>query len=381
VVGIATTLFLLLLPASDRGDASEWGLRRRLGFLTIVAGVSILLLSPTIATSSQYAPAITASDLADYPEAGPGGRYAPNSRAPYGSFFDNAAEAITAGFVGAGTPWVASPEGTSRHQATLIFVLVFTIAGWLLFVASSGAARRVAMLGLAAFIGYSVASLVPPYLYLPTRYATYPMPLLAVLMAGTSVAGFFSISDKLGGAGRRAAATLVFFVFVLAMIGGRGSSKAGLNVEVRDAPLHEAIAELPVDAVIAGWPFTAIESVPYVARRTALLTFETHQAFHQKYLDVMRERVRALIDATLATSNEPLVRLRDEQGVTHMLVYLPHLRSGSLAYFKPFDEWIEQARRESAGKALTLQSLVENHAIYRDGDYALIDLRELTPPS
>jgi hypothetical protein len=134
-------------------------------------------------------------------------------------------------------------------------------------------------------------------------------------------------------------------------------------------------------AVIAGWPFTAIENVPYVARRTAFLTFETHQTFHQRYVDTMRGRMRALIDATLATSNDPLIRLRDEHGVTHMLVYLPHLRGARLTYFKPFDEWIARARHASAGKPLSLRDLVDNHAIYRDRSYALVDLRELTGPS
>jgi hypothetical protein len=299
------------------------------------------------------------------------------------------------GLVGAGRPWVESifewakddlpPESQSNpHQTILILIAGFSVVGWLFFVASSGAARRVLMFGLAAFIGYSLARLVPPYLYLPPRYANYPMPLLAVLMASTSVAGFFSLRDKLGVGTKsafRAGVTLVFCLFILAAIGGRGSSRAGLSFEIRNVPLYDAIAELPADAVIAGWPFTAIENVPYVARRTAFLTFETHQTFHQRYVDTMRGRMRALIDATLATSNDPLIRLRDEHGVTHMLVYLPHLRGARLTYFKPFDEWIARARHASAAKPLSLQDLVDNHAIYRDHSHALVDLGELTGPS
>jgi hypothetical protein len=425
VVGMATAFFLLLLPASDRGDAHDWTLRRRLRFLAIVAGISIILLLPTIVTSSKYAPVLTIDDVTEYPEVGPGGRYAPHTRAPYKSFFDNASAAIMPGFIGAGRPWVEpvsrwvtadNPRAhrSSRQQGILTLVVVFTVIGWLFFVASSSAARRVMMFGLAAFLGYSLARLVPPYLYLPTRYTHYPMPLLAVLMASTSVAGFFSLRDKLGWTGSRlyallvrvrdwvasrgrlgallaqrvgtktafrAGVTFVFCLFVLVTIGGRGSDKAGLNVEMRDAPLYQAIAKLPVDAVIAGWPFTAIENVPYAARRTALLTFETHQAFHKQYADVMRERMRALIDATLATSNEPLIRLRDEHGVTHMLVYLPHLRGGRLDYFKPFDRWVADAQRKRAGKPLSLQDFVDKHAIYHRGDYAIVDLRELSGPS
>jgi len=91
--------------------------------------------------------------------------------------------------------------------------------------------------------------------------------------------------------------------------------------------------------------------------------------------------MRALIDATLATSNDPLIRLRDEHGVTHMLVYLPHLSGARLEYFDPFDQWIAEARSASGGKPLSLRNLVDNHAIYRDGGYALVDLRELSGPT
>lgn len=98
-------------------------------------------------------------------------------------------------------------------------------------------------------------------------------------------------------------------------------------------------------------------------------------------VEVMRERMRALIDAMLATSDEPLTRLRDEYGVTHMLVRLPHLSGEHLRYFKPFDQWIARAERRRGDKPLALQDLVDNHAIYRDRDYAIVDLRDLRGPS
>lgn len=394
-VGLALAFFLLLLPEADRGDSHDWDLRRRLRFLAIVAGVSFVLLLPAITTSSKYAPTITSDDITEYPEAGPGGRYGPESRAPFGSFFANASLAAVRGLAGAGRPlaesvfeWVNADQPNSSQWTRLHGVLgvaaIFTLAGWLSFIASSSAARRVMMLAIAALTGFSIASLVAPYFYLPTRYTEYSMPLLAVLMVTTSVAGLFSVRQKLGWAGdqgvSRTGATLAFCLFVLATIGGRGSHRAGLYVETHNAPLYEAIAGLPVDTVVAGWPSTAIENVPYVARRAAFLTYETHQVFHQQYADVMRDRMQALIDATFATSNDPLIQLRDRHGVTHMLVYLPQLRSRTFEYFEPFDRWIEQASRASAGKTLSLQELVDNHAIYRDGGYALIDLGGLPGP-
>ena len=425
VVGMATALVLLLLPASDRGDARDWGLWRRVRFLSIVAAIAVALLLPTIVASAKYGPVLTIDDVAEYPEVGRGGRYVANSRAPYPSFFRSASKAVKRGFIGVGEPWVAPVSAwvradkprrgwSNRQVAILNLVVAFALIGWVFFAATRSGPRRVLMLGLAAFVGYSIARWVAPYFYLPTRYTNYAMPLLAVLMASTSIAGFFSVYGRLGWKSSRASAllarlkewvasrghlgallaervgtktalragaTLVFLLVVLVTIGGRGSKREGLGIDTRNDPLYDAVGELPVDAVIAGWPHTAIENVPYASRRAALVTFETHQVFHGQYADVMRERMRALIDATLATSNEPLIRLRDEYGVTHMLVYLSHLHGGRLRYFKPFDEWIGEAQRRRAGKPLALQDLVDNHAIYRDGKYAIIDLRELNGPS
>jgi len=402
VVGLSAALVVLALPACDRGDARDWGLRRRIGYLAVVVAVSGALLLPTVVTSSKYGPVLTADDVTQYPEAGPGGRYAPNSRAPFDSFFQNAETAIARGFIGVGRPWIGpvyrwvnageSPRAASNPRSAILKIIaMFTAMGWVLFAASSCAARRVLLLGLAALVGYSIAFSVAPYFYLPTRYTNYPMPLLAALMASTAVAGFSSLSEKLGSkstgpAAQRASSerpfqvvlTFVFCGFMLITVGGRGSHTAGLNVDTtRDAPLYDTIARLPVDAVIAGWPGTAIENVPYVSRRTAFVTLETHQAFHQQYVDVMRKRMRALIDASLATSTEPLIRLRDAYGVTHMLVYLPHLRGAPFKYFRPFNRWIADAQRKRGGKPLLLNELVDQGGAYRRGAYAIIDLREV----
>ena len=171
--------------------------------------------------------------------------------------------------------------------------------------------------------------------------------------------------------------TLATESFVLITLGGRGTEDKGLGVDRRGEQLYDAIAELPVDSVIAGWPQTAIESVPYLSRRGALLTFETHQAFHRKYAEEMRRRMRALIDVMFATSYAPLIRLREDFGATHLLVHLPHLRGGRLSYFKPFDRWIAAARARRAAGSLVLQELVDDASVYRDHRYALVDLREL----
>ena len=392
VIGMAIAFVLLLLPASDRGDARGWSTWQRLRFLSIVAAVAIALLLPTVVTSSRYAPVLTTDDVEEYPEAGPGGRYTAESRAPYGSFFDSSSKAIAEGFAGAGRPWVEpvsrwvngddAKQSSQRRAAILNLIAIVTAIAWVLFAATNRAARRVLTLGLAAFIGYSIASFAAPFLYLPQRYANYPMPLLAILMATTSMAGFFVVFDKLNLSSSRvhAALTFIFCLLILVTVGGRGSVTAGLNVDTHNAPVYDAIAALPVDAVVAGWPRTAIENVPFVSRRAALLTFETHQVFHKKYVQVMRERMRALIDAVLATSNGPIVRLRQDYGVTHMLVYLPHLQGKRLAYFAPFNRWIGEAERKRAGAPLSLQGLVEDHAIYRDRGYAIVDLREVKAP-
>lgn len=377
----------MLLPARDRGDAKDWSFRRRAVLVAGTALASALLLAPSLVASRAYGPAIRAADLPEFPEAGPGGRYAGADRSPYPAFVPLLRRNLEKGLRGYGKPWSPAARSWRRShpetaRALLWSLLGVAALGWLRLVARRPAARRASLLAVAAFLGHGAASAVAPLLYLPQRYVLYPMLPFAVVLLAAGAAGL-APAARAGTRHRwlRPAAVGAFCAVVLILLGGRGSSYAGLDVRIDpDAGVYGFLRTLPPDALIAGWPKQVIDNVPYVSRRQALITYETHQAFHARYTLEMRRRMEALIDAYLATGREPgpeLLRLHRELGVSHLLVDVPALRARSLRYFRPFDDDVARALEESRGRRLQLLVRRPEVTVFDDGRYRVLDLRRL----
>jgi len=233
----------------------------------------------------------------------------------------------------------------------------------------------------AALLGHSLARLFPPFLYVPRRYIQYALPTVAVVVLA---AGALGLVPKRLAERRPWLAHLVvaaFCALTLLSIGSRGSPDVGLDarIDVSD-PLYRFLGSLPPDSRIAGWPSGVLDYVPYVTRRQALVTFETHQAFHAKYALEMRRRTETLIDGYFATTPDPLVRLRQEFGVTHLLVDLDLTQGQVATYFKPFDLRIKEAVARAGNRDLEVVRQLANAAVFQRGRMAVLDLRRVGAP-
>jgi len=157
---------------------------------------------------------------------------------------------------------------------------------------------------------------------------------------------------------------------------------AGLTIRVRadEAQLLRKIAALPKHSVVAGWPNGPVDDVPYVARRTILMSGETYMPYHRGYTDMMRRRMEALIAAYTATSQEPLRRLRDEFKVTHLILDTSYVRAGRPPrYFRPFEPMIRSAAARAKGQTLELERQLPVTSVYTRGSTVLLDLAKLAP--
>jgi hypothetical protein len=255
------------------------------------------------------------------------------------------------------------------------------------------------MLAVAAAMAHVLARALAPWLFLPERYVMYPVPVLVVVLVP---AGAVALGDLLARAGRRrpgvagpvpgdrsrarradppprlAGAALA--LAIAALTGGPVSPDLGYTVRVpAETGLYRVIAALPPDAVVAGWPTGPIDSAPYLARRRALLTFETHQALHRGHTEEMRRRGRALIDAYFATAWRPVAALRDGFGVTHLLLDRRHLRGRPPDYFAPFDTWIAEAWSRGQRAGFVLAQPPAGMTALAEGDLVLLDLGRLPP--
>jgi hypothetical protein len=373
--GLALGVLLLAMPRRDRGQGLGWSARRRLLVLAAAAGGMILCLLPSTRSLDAYGRVLRPDDVAEYPEAGPGGRYGPGSRAPFDRLDAAVAKHWPKAIAGGGAPILAAGQALRARHAEVAegLLLGFMILGCAVACVRQDAARRLGTLALGTAVAYVVAVRVAPYFYLPQRYVTYPVPVLAILAVPTAAAALAWRSWL------RAPFVLAAGLVVLALWGGRGSPTAGqLRIADPDG-FYAFVATLPPDALVAGWP-RDVDSVAYLSRRQTLVALQTHQAFHAGFLDEMRRRMRALLAATYARELAPLRALRDDLGVTHLVVREEHLTTPPW-YFAPFGVWVRNQFRgfRQSGRPAVVLGLTGDAVPFRRGGWIVVDLRRLPP--
>jgi hypothetical protein len=389
--GISLMLWLFVLPASDRGEALDWALGRRLRLVIVTASISALILLPMLLGARAYGRTLGPRDVPSYPELGVGGRDAKETMVSLVETFQQTAiEVVREFFKPVGKPWLQNVrdwannrDGTganSHGDVILEFLAGVLLVGGVLVAARRSAGRRLWLLGVGAWVGYLAARSLAPYLFLPQRYVMYSVPILLVLLipaAGATIGG--QLSSRRLAAVWEPAGVMMMAAMVLLPFGGRGNSDAGLKIDAESQRrLYNFLGRLPKDAVIAGWPMD-VDNVPYLSRRQAFITFELHQTLHQDYADEMRRRMRALIDAYLATDQRALVRLRDEFGVTHLIFQQSRLENPPF-YFRPFSAWIRKAFNDGVGKGFEIPRQVDAATVFSDGPFVVLDLRRLSTP-
>lgn len=364
VTGVALA-FVLLLPAEGLlEEVADWSFRNRILGLAGVLVASLLVMSPLLIMGSSWGARLTPGWSGIYEEVGTGGRYSEEDR--FGSWQSvlDLDEGLVRTVRGSSPPWIDAVGGGA------LTALLVSFSAWLLLMRQDKPARRVTILPLAAIVCVAASVVFAPYVYIPQRFIAYPLPLFAMVVMGTAFPWLISrLAQRTG----RSAGIVAAVVLVL-VVGGRGLGGAGLDEDTtRQAELLSFVGTLPVDTLVAGWPGGAIESVPLVSRRSALLTMETHQVLHERYLVEMRRRMRALIDALYSPDETALSRFHEETGVDALIVE-PRLVYESPVYFKPFDAWAREAV-DSLGDRKPGLMHAGDRIMFRSDDVFVLDLR------
>ncbi len=381
LLGMTTTAVWLFLPRDDRGSACEWTTARTFAMLAVTLGVSAALLAPTAIGSREYGRFLSSADVELYPEVGLGGRYEVENVAPWPGYLTHGAQVAREAILGHGAPW--TPLRDRLSQLFWCALVALTAVGWVRSLRTHPSARVVTALAVVAVVGHFLARHLAPFLFLPSRYVMYPVPVLTALMVPAGLVSLGNWAASAFGHPRVGpAAGGVACVVLLLLVGGHGDPTTGLTRDAsKSASLFAAVERLPPDVLIAGFPRGPINDIPLFAKRQVLLGYETHQVFHEGYLLEMRRRLRALLDGYYATSLEPLHRLRDEFGVTHVLVDRRHFYRGPPRYFRPFGSWVADAHDRAKGRAVLLSPQARAAEVYRDRWTTLIDLNVLLSPA
>ena len=340
--GGALARWPLALRPGDRGQAAHWPLGRRAACLAITAALSAAFAAPLALGATDYGERIHPGAVDAYPELGPRGRYPVEDWLPYASFHEDAVRFFNDALRGGGPPLIEGLQ-VARPLGIAAGVLSIACLGGALRALGDPATRRLCGFLLATLVCHVVSSVAAPYFMLPHRYASYGIPALAYL--GIPAGGAALAAALLRFRGAAPAGALAATLLCLIAIGGRVHSAAGVRRFIpQEFEVYAFFRGVDVDAVVAGFPTGPVANIPYLSRRSAFLSIETHHAYHEVFAQRMRERSHALIQALYGRSLAPLIRLRDDFGVRFLLVDQANYTGQPPVYFAPFNRVIRRTR-------------------------------------
>jgi len=394
VAGLCLFGWMTLPLYSRQGVVARWSLPRRLITLGLVGFITASALIPMVIGGSAYGRRMVAADIVQYPEAGPGGNLRDYDQLPYQLFGKEWLSYYLGPMYSHGdaiVPWLNVHRNLDRVSLLAILalggviILLIVLAGLRLALQSENRAAALRMIGFffAAAVMHVIAWLAAPYMYIPTRYFMFSLPFIVTLLFPWSIQLLIGRLGPLKASPTfRDMVLLAIAAVYLILFGGRGNvdfEKATI-IANSTRPLMNAIAALPKNVVVAGWPFGEMKNIEYITRRNVFLTAELHEIHYLKYVQNMRQRMDAVFDAYFSTDPAPLRRLRDEFGVTHFIVESRHFTDPNKPpeYFAPWGARIVprlQAIRDNA--YLMNKTVQEQSAIFNRNGFILLDLARL----
>jgi MFS family permease len=391
--GISLAGWLLLKPFAGNSVVSRWSIFRRLATVVVTGLLTLAALLPLMLASKLYGRHVIAGDIATYPEAGSEGNYRPYDRLPFELLGNEWIVYYIGPLLSHGDPIVSSINvhkqfepgnalGVIAVSGLVIFVIILGGARVLLKSKHRGMALRIAGFFLGCILLHALAWLFAPYFFIPTRYFMFTLPFLIALIFPWALFALLAHSPQLQAAPKiRTAVFLGIVSLYLLLFGGRGNVDFSESVVKKSAqPLFAAVAALPTDAVVAGWPLGELRKMEYVTRRNVFLTGDVHQVLYLDCLKKMRERMDAMFDAYLSTDAAPIARLKQEYGVTHLLVETRDFSGPDQVpeYFAPWRERIAPRLAEIKGKEYLMnEALQKKAAVFNQDGLILLDLAKL----
>ncbi len=211
------------------------------------------------------------------------------------------------------------------------------------------------------------------------RFAIYNFPVLITLFLPLALRNLSNVMP-------RKIRSAMFAILVLGYVGMVAKADAVASgylfvMEPFQQRANAFIATLPKDTVLAGWPGDkfgrVVESVPFVAQRSVLVTWAGHPVLNTEYVLTMRARMNAIVDAYLGRDMGSIRDLRDKFGVDYLVVNRGDFEGeGPPVYIEPFNSRAAALWKANKGhfSVLTLDPKAE---VYRDGAISIFDLKQL----
>ena len=352
--------------------------------ICLVITVCVTTLLPMIQSGSKYGTKINEELVSTYPEAGYGGRNSRTNTPPY--------DILPKAFLSKNINYLKShisliPNFSLIHliskKSYIILGRILTVLVLLIIFFHAFKKEKffinLSIFLISALCLYEIAKQLEPLLYFPNRYLSLVVPIILPLTIPVMAMDLYKIAiDKLNYSFSKTSMDLFAIIIVISFTTVLGTKNNGYSHwkgiinESDNKKLYEEILKLPRSSLIAGWPTGIIDNVPYLSRKTAYLTFETHYVFHEKFILEMRRRFNLLLKAYFSKHAEDLYYLRDIEGVTHIIIDKFHYEpSSNVKYFRPFNESIRKIKNENENNYFLSNYLKD------DSRYVIIDLNDL----
>ena len=356
--------FALLLLTKFDWEAKKKSLIRAFLSLFLLLLFLCLLALPQLSSGKFYGKRLSPRDSDKYQEVGENGRYSPTDRGivelnlfqtffsglrrtflikkPIGSFFNRRQQTSASKRTSRGNKHKSKSYGL---RGIVFFVsILIAISSIFLRPFRKSKIDLISFLHpgsiyfFAAGVCFYLAVLFFPWLYMPSRYTSVSFPAFSlVFLPSLFVLSFSQNINKL-----RSHIQIFWLSLFLILLSGVYEYRVPRRTSMEQySRLFNYLHNLPAKTLVAGWPLGLIDAVPYFSCKPVLLSYEMHQVFHEDYILEMRRRMHALTAAYLSSEIEPISKLKNEFGVTHLLVE-DHYYSKRPWYFSPFKKEIEQ---------------------------------------
>ncbi len=357
---------------------------RPVHFLVLAAGAGLVALMNLGYQEAGFGPLVSAAEMVNRPEFGPGGRV-PILPVP-SLLWEFLQPWEYLGPFKEGGP--VAGAAVCSGVAALALIGIFRV-DW------RGLKDRLPpfmWLGLASVLLYFLARLLLLKLFIPDRYVIYTFNVCYCLVLALALSAALKV-------GRWPRSLAVTALILAAALGAMRLHGVGLRDYSAYQPLFAALAATPKDALVAGHP-NLMDPVPTFARRPALAIYELAHPWSRGYWDQLRPRLDDLFRAYYAADPQEVVAFGRKYGISFLVVDDRHFRPDFLAggrfffpaavriqahigqtlservdapFFAPFGE---QIRRLVAGRRrFALLSWPGSHTLGADCHLRLLDLR------
>ena len=218
---------------------------------------------------------------------------------------------------------------------------------------------------------YFSAQLIFPHLFMPNRYLVVPSLLLVSFLP------FLIVNELINKKKTNLKITYFFFAIIL-VIAVFLIKQIKTTIFVAMTPEIKSIIEkTPKDSIVAAHPeLKDISMVPLIAKRAVLVDSERSIAYSMPELEEIRRRIKASFKIIYSTDKNELIKLMNDNGVTHLLVHMKYYMPEYLNtawYYRPYNKFLRTLIKDTRNKGYYLESVLRKN----NTDYMVVSIEDI----